>query len=188
VVFDNFPADHLNPFSRYLKRKERVRHFVNIIKGFFGDSERESPEPAALAFASGGEVVNMACFMTRALFDDDGMPREYRWRLAKETSRVGGMIDDDGRDFPKKCNESAGVQRQHRGPLGKVDNCQAGVMMGHAGDKGHGLVDRRPYMPANRFNDDYTVLREQRKVPEGLRHKTKNLLASEMINEMRAAG
>jgi hypothetical protein len=77
------PADYLYPFSRYLKRKERPRHFVNIIKGFPGDLERKSPESMALAFAGSDEVRNMVCFMTRARFDDDGMPREYRLRLAE---------------------------------------------------------------------------------------------------------
>jgi hypothetical protein len=32
----------------------------------------------ALALTGGGEVRNRADFMTRALFDDDGMRREYR--------------------------------------------------------------------------------------------------------------
>ncbi|MDR2350563.1 MAG: transposase [Deltaproteobacteria bacterium] len=129
----------------------------------------------------------MARFAIRARFDDDGPPPEFRSRFSEEASRGGG-IDDDGRDFPGKGAGSAGLQRQHRGPPGKVDNRQGGVMADRAGDKGPGLVDRRPNAPAKRFDDDFTVLRERREVPEGSRRETKNVTASVMIDEMFAAG
>jgi SRSO17 transposase len=50
---------------------------------------------------------------------------------------------------------------QYCGPLGKVDNRQAGVMAEYAGDKGYGLVNRRPYMPQIWFTEDFSVLREE---------------------------
>jgi hypothetical protein len=98
------------------------------------------------------------------------------------------MIDVDGRDFLGKGTGSAGLQRQDCGPPDKVDNRRGGVMVSHADDRGRGLVDWRPHISAKWFNDNFSVLREERKVPEGLRHKTKNVMASVMINEMFAGG
>jgi SRSO17 transposase len=147
-TFHQRPAARLCPHSRHLKREERARHLLNMIWGLPGDSERESPWPMAHAFARVDEVRNMARFVTPARRDDDGVPREFRSRLAEETSGAAGVIDVDGRDVPKKDNKSAGVQRRHRGPRSKVDDCQAGVMTGRAGDKGRGLVNCRPRVTA----------------------------------------
>jgi SRSO17 transposase len=130
----------------------------------------------------------MANFMTRAHFNDEGLLKQYQKQLAEEISCPGGMITVDGCDFPKKGHNSVGVQRQHCGPLGKVDNCQASVMVGYTSDKGYGLVNRRLYMPEKWLTDDFSALREECKVPEGLEHKTKNVIASEMINEMFNSG
>ncbi|MDR2350744.1 MAG: IS701 family transposase [Deltaproteobacteria bacterium] len=188
-IFDQTLAEHLCPHLRHFSRKEHARHFINMMRGLLGDSERKSVEPIALAFAGGGgEVRNMANFMTRARFDDDGMLKEHQRQLAEMVSGAGGMITVDCRHFPKRGANSAGVLRQPGGPRGKVENCQVAVMVGYAGDKGRGLVDRRLYMPEKWFDDDYSALREECKVPEGSRHETKNVMASEMIAELFASG
>jgi hypothetical protein len=54
----------------------------------------------------------MANFMTRALFDDACMMKEYQIRLAELTFCLGGMINVHGYYFPKKGNNSVGVNRQ----------------------------------------------------------------------------
>ena len=55
------------------------------------------------------------------------------------------MIDPSA--FPKKGNESVGVQRQWCGRLGKVDNCQVGVFLAYVSAEEHALVDTRLYLP-----------------------------------------
>ena len=65
------------------------------------------------------------------------------------------MITGDGCDFPKKGNMSVGVSRQHCGPLGKVESCQASVMVDFAGAKGHGVVDYDICMPEKWFGEDF---------------------------------
>jgi hypothetical protein len=61
-------------------------------------------------------------------------------------------------------------------------------MADRADDKGLGLVDRRPRVPAKRFDDDFAAPGWKRGVPEGLTYKTKNLAASVAIDEIFAAG
>jgi hypothetical protein len=62
-----------------------------MIGDFPGDSKRESPEPAALSFAGGGELRNMARFAIRARFDDDGPPREFRGGFPKRHPAPAGL-------------------------------------------------------------------------------------------------
>jgi hypothetical protein len=115
-------AEHLEHFILYLGRCEQHFHMVNMIKDLQSDLERNSIEPIALAFAGKVEVRNMANFMTRLIFDDDGMPKEYQKQFAKEFSAPGGMITGNGCDIPKKGKNSFtrngcdGIKRWWRGP------------------------------------------------------------------------
>lgn len=127
-------------------------------------------------------------FFKNSTFDDEKILAIYREQLAALIGDENGMINVDGSDFPKKGNNSVGVAHQHFGILGKTDNCQAGVFVGYSSIKGYGLVDRRLYMPQVWFTEDYTGLRKQCAVPEDLVFKTKNQLATEMLQAVAASG
>ena len=55
------------------------------------------------------------------------------------------IVDETG--FLKKGTKSAGVARQYSGTAGRVENCQIGVFLAYASDKGHALIDRELYLP-----------------------------------------
>lgn len=40
------------------------------------------------------------------------------------------------------------MQRQYAGTSGKIDNCQLGVFLAYASDRGRALIDRELYLPA----------------------------------------
>jgi SRSO17 transposase len=61
------------------------------------------------------------------------------------------ILDDTG--FLKKGKHSAGVARQYSGTAGRIENCQIGVFLGWATDKGHTLIDRELYLPQEWTND-----------------------------------
>ena len=67
----------------------------------------------------------------------------------------GGMLSCDSTEFVKKGKHSVGVARQYCGRLGKTENCQSGVFIGYASDRGYGLVDYGLYMPEKWFTDEY---------------------------------
>ncbi len=90
----------------------------------------------------------------------------------------------DGSDFPKKGKQSVGAARQHSGRLGKVENCQTGVFLSYATEKGYGLVDRRLYLPEEWFSAEKAQLREKCKVPEDTVFQTKNEIALNMLNSL----
>jgi hypothetical protein len=177
-------ADHVEPFLPYLNRPELKPNFMTMLKGLLSDLPRKSIEPICLAYSTPNQHRNMTNFMTRSTCDDQEMLGEYQKRLSQAVFDPDGMNTGDGCDFPKKGNMSVGVARQPRSPLGKVENCQAGVMAGFTGAKGHGLVDYELYVPKNWFGVDFEDKREKCRVPDGLEFKTKNVILGDMINRV----
>src|SRR5881394_3266287 len=55
------------------------------------------------------------------------------------------IVDETG--FLKKGTKSAGVACQYSGTAGRIENCQIGVFLAYASDKGHALIDRELYLP-----------------------------------------
>jgi SRSO17 transposase len=127
-------------------------------------------------------------YFKNSTFDDEKMLNIYQQQLAALIGEEDGMLNVDGSDFPKKGSHSVGVARQHCGILGKTENCQAGVFVGYSSTKGYGLVDRRLYMPESWFSESYDGLRKQCAVPDDLTFRTKNQLASEMLQAAAASG
>jgi SRSO17 transposase len=181
-------ADHLLRYLPYLGRREQKGHLLTQIKGRLSDLERKSNEPVALAFTGEGGVRTLAHFMSRDIWDDNGMKLECRKETGERLFEPEGMITGDECDFPKKGKNSVGVQRQYCGRLGKTDNCQASVMAGYAGAKGYGLLDYELYMPEPWFDDGHTKLRKQNHVPDGLTFRTKNQMLLEMIHGVAQSG
>jgi len=106
-----------------------------------------------------------------------------------ERGTADGVLLLDGSDFPKKGQESIGVQRQYCGELGTIANGQAGVFLGSAGDAGATLLDRRVYLPQPWVEDPaYTERRHRSGVPADVVFQTKPDLGLAMIREVVAAG
>jgi SRSO17 transposase len=181
-------ADHLRPYLKYLNRSELTVHFAIMIKGLTSNLERKSIEPICLAFSSPRELRSLQHFMSKSAWDNDGMLDEYQRQVMAALSDKDSMLTGDGCDFPKQGQMSAGVARQHCGTLGKVDSCQAGVMLGIVGGDGYGLLDARLYMPEKWLGADFADKRRKCGVPEDLEFKTKNRILSEMIAEAVGSG
>ncbi len=172
--------DVFKPCYRRLEQKHQVDTFI---KGLLSDLERKSIEPVALRYAGPAGVRTMQMFFKNSPLNDEMMLKIYQEQLAALIGDEKGMLNVDGSDFPKKGKDSVGVARQHCGIMGKTDNCQAGVFLGYSCSKGYGLLDRRLYMPQKWFSDEYDEFRKKCAVPEKLTFKTKNELASEMIEK-----
>lgn len=79
-----------------------------------------------------------------------------------------------------------GVTRQYCGRLGKVANCQAGVFLSYASDRGHTLMDGRLYLPREWAED--RPRRQEAGVPEGVTYQSKADLALASLRQARQAG
>jgi len=176
-------ASHLERYVSYLGRKEHRAHFVAMEKGLLSDLERKSIEPIAIAYEGSDYVRNLTHFMGKSKWDDAGMLEEYRRELSGILAHSDGMITVDESGFPKKGRNSVGVARQYCGRTGKIDNCQVGVFAGYVSSYGYGLIDDELYIPKAWFSSEHSDLRKKLGVPSSLTFRTKNIMASDMINK-----
>ena len=179
-------------YSPLFQRREQRDRSANYLQGLLDPGiENKAIEPMVLAQKGDdpNEIRAMQHFISAGAWDD-GVILERHWReVAVDLGSADGVFTLDGSDFPKQGRDSAGVKRQYCGELGKVANCQAGVFLGYASDKGHTLLDRRLYLPEEWVMDEeYAARRKACGVPEGLAFKTKPQLGLEMLKAVLAAG
>ena len=130
----------------------------------------------------------MRQFFSRSPFDEQPLLDIYQELLSRQIGVAGRMVSVDDTSFVKKGKHSVGVKRQYCGRLGKTENCQSGVFLAYAGDKGYGLMDYELYIPQEWFSDEFAQLREQCHIPEGSTFSTKNEIARHMINQVIGSG
>lgn len=168
-------------------RIEHHRLGLAYLSGLMSNAEAKSVEPIALEFLDKKSVRSMQMFMKTFRWDHGSMLRTHQEMLAELIASPEGMITIDPSDFPKKGKESVGVARQYCGAVGKVENCQSGVFVGYASEKGYGLLNSRLYMPESWFSKDQEKRRVFNLVPEDLVFETKQQIALKLIDEVRAA-
>jgi hypothetical protein len=95
-----------------------------------------------------------------------------------------GIVDESG--MLKMRTKSVGVQRQYSGTAGRVENCQVGVFLAYAGERGHAFLDRELYLPEGWAEDPGR--RAEAGVPESVEFRTKPELALAMLGRAWAAG
>jgi SRSO17 transposase len=178
--------DFLDLFRDCYKRSEQRENGEVFVKGFLSDLDRKSIEPIALRY--GRSPRAMQGFMQDAPFDDARMLKIYRDELSKRVNDPDSMLSCDSTEFVKKGKHSVGVTRQYCGRLGKTDNCQSGVFIGYASERGYGLVDYELYMPEKWFTGEYRDLRYDCCVPDDVTYKPKTELAAEMLNRAFCSG
>ena len=71
-----------------------------------------------------------------------------------------------------------GVKRQYTGTAGKTENCQVGVFVAYASNKGAAFLDRALYLPKEWAKDKGR--REQAGIPEEVEFATKPAMATQM--------
>jgi len=82
-----------------------------------------------------------------------------------------------------------GVKRQYCGEVGKRANCQAGVFLGYASQRGYTLLDRRLYLPEEWVEQPaYAARRADCGVPQDAVFPTKPQLGPAMLRAVRQAG
>lgn len=95
------------------------------------------------------------------------------------------IVDETG--FLKKGRGSAGVQRQHTGTAGRIENSQVGVFLAYASHHGRALIDRRLYLPEQAWGQD-GERRAGAGVPDHVEFATKPALTGRMIEAALDAG
>jgi SRSO17 transposase len=151
--------------------------------------ERQSIEPMAVAVAgSNTRSEAMQQFISQCAWSDDDVLAIHRSAVAETLGRPDGVLNLDGCDFPKQGQDSVGVGRQYCGPLGKLANCQASVVLADASELGATLLDRRLYLPKAWFAEAHRERWEKCGIPDAVTFHTKPQLGAEMIEAIVAEG
>ena len=187
-IADELLAFH-QKFHNCFGRSEHQVLGLSYLSGLLSNLDAKSAEPIALAFLGKERVRSQQRFMKSFKWDLDEMERINQKMLSEVIADpIEGMINVDSSEFVKKGKESVGVARQYCGQMGKVENCQSGVFVGYASDRGYGLLTSRLYMPEMWFSDDYADRREYNRVPEDLTFQTKLEIALDLITRIKETG
>src|SRR4030066_1129339 len=170
-------------FRGCFSRSEPWENLFRYLSGQFSGLERKSIEPMAL-HVEGGDVRCMQRFISDAVWNDDKILKRHHKNKSEEMGDKDGVLIFDESGFVKKGDDSAGVNRQYCGSIGKVENCQVGVFAAYATAHGYAVLDKRLFVPEEWFSEEYKERRGKCAFPEDLTFKTKPQLASEMLTKI----
>jgi len=123
----------------------------------------------------------MQRLLSTAVWDVDGVRDDLREYVLETLGHEQGVLSG----FLKKGTHSIGGKRQYSGTAGRGENCQIGVFLGYASEKGQALIDRVLYLPQEWVTDQ--VRRQEAKVPEEITFATKPALGRQMLERAFAA-
>jgi SRSO17 transposase len=157
----------------------------NYIKGLLGTAERKNGWQLA-EYLGEKTPYSIQQFLYRGRFSADAIRDITRDYVGEKLGEEDGVLVVDETGFLKQGKKSCGVKRQYSGTAGRIENCQIGVFLTYASNKGHAPIDRRLYMPEEWIDDEQR--RKEAGVPESLAFQTKPRMALEMIQAASAAG
>lgn len=160
------------------ERSEPRERAVAYLKGLMSDVQRKNGWQLA---EQAGEATpdGMQRLLSTAVWDVEGVRDDLREYVVETLGSPDGVLVLDESGFLKKGTHSVGVKRQYSGTAGRVENCQIGVFLGYASDKGQALIDRALYLPQEWAGDEGR--RQEAKVPEAVTFATKPELGRQML-------
>ncbi len=175
-------------FKGCFERKEQYFNAIVYVKGLLSDSIIKTIETIAINILGVNKVRSMQHLFTGSTLNAEKITVKHQEELAPKIADDNGMYNIDSSENPKKGKDSAGVAHQYCGNLGKVANCQSGVFLGYASEKGYALLDQRLYIPKLWFEPEYAERREKTHFPEGIVFKTKLEIALELLKKAEENG
>ena len=171
--------------SRHFSRSEPRHRALTYLKAITAPVKRKNGWQMAEA-AGESAPDGMQRLLNSASWDADAVRDDLREYVVEHLGDDDGVLTVDETTFLKKGRRSVGVQRQYSGTAGKRENCQVGVFLAYASQKGVALVDRALYLPRS-WTGDAEALAEAG-VPEEVEFATKPELAIEMLKRALDAG
>ena len=171
---------HAHIAGRFARSEQRQRARA-YVQGLLSPIERKNGWQLAEA-AGEANPYGYQELLSRALWNPDEVRDDVldlvREKLADPAAVV--VIDETG--FVKKGTKSVGVAPQYSGTASKIGNCQIGVFLAYAAQKGQVLMDREIYLPQV-WTDDRERCQEAG-VPETVEFATKLVLARRMLERV----
>lgn len=182
--------DYHELYSPLFRRREQRAQSEQYLRGLLSMIPNKSAESMVLYFKGDDQNAVRASqqFLSKGAWSDDAILQQHWQEVEQDLGDPEGVLIIDGSDFPKQGDESVGVKRQMCGELGKIANCQAGVFLSYASEKGYTLLDRRLYLPQEWVEEEaYAQRRKQCGVPAEIKFQTKPQLAAEMVKALSEA-
>jgi SRSO17 transposase len=182
-------ASYLSRYRGCFLQRRTAAHFDNYCRGLLADLPRKSVEPIALA--SGTAVRTLQEFLVTANWDHlrarDTLQRHVAERLrALPCDRLGTVGVFDETSALKKGNQTPGVQRQHLGCVGQIDNGIVTVHVGVARGRFQALLDAELYLPRS-WDEDRNRCTEAG-IPDDLHYQAKWRIALDQLLRLDANG
>src|SRR5215217_7467614 len=121
--------------SAHFARSEARQRAQDYLLGLLSEVERKNSWQLA-EVAGNSTPYGIQHLLGRANWDADAVRDELRdyvvEHLADDESSL--VVDETG--FIKKGEKSVGVKRQYTGTVGKRENCQVGVFLAYASERG----------------------------------------------------
>ena len=183
VLMEELERAHGLIAGRFARSEPRVR-VREYLSGLVAGLERKNGWTLAEHAGEGGPD-GMQRLLRKADWDIDGVRDDLRGYVVDQLGDPGGVLVVDETGFLKKGTRSAGVGRQYSGTAGRIENCQVGVFLAYASERGHALVDRELYLPRD-WSEDPARCRAA-DVPGEVEFATKPRLAQAMLARAFAA-
>jgi SRSO17 transposase len=163
--------------------RERARRYL---LGLLGKVERKNGWQMAEAIGD-HDPQGVQRLLNCARWDADEVRDDLREYVVEHLAdEASGVLIVDETGFLKKGQKSVGVARQYTGTAGDTVNCQVGVFLAYASDKGAAFLDRALYLP--RAWTNAPARRDEAGVPEELVFRNKVELAEQMLERAFEAG
>ena len=159
------------------------------VRGLMLDGRRKSMQPMGTRL--GVDYQQLQQFVSSSPWKVEPVRRVLVHKAVQLIGPDAWVVDDTG--FKKDGGSSPCVARQYSGSLGKIGNCQIGVSIHAATDQASCPLDWRLYMPegwddtcadTNEQAETIKVRRAKAGLPDVQRHRTKWVMALEMIDEL----
>lgn len=176
---------YLHEFDGCFGRITARQHLDTYVQGQLGDLPRKSIEP--MADAAGVPPRNLQEFLSLYRWDESAMRDRLQQLVARRHAHEHSVGILDETSFVKKGNQTACVQRQHCGVVGKTDNCVVSVHLGYATPDFQTLLDSELYLPEHAWHEDRERCRAAG-IPDEVVYRPKWLMGLEQIRGARSNG
>lgn len=167
--------------ARYLPWFYRVEQRANariVIQGLLSGLERKTAEPIAREHGVHRKPIQF--FVGSGKWDDEAVMEELRCHVVETMGDPEGVLVFDPSAFAKKGRHSCGVARTWCGRLGKKENCQVGLFLAYATERGQAPLDRRLYLPKEWASDP--ARRAACHVPTGVKYQERWEMSLKMLD------
>ena len=177
-------------FHLVFQRREQRSWSMFYLCGQLSDLERKTIEPMVLALKGpdSNAVRAVQQYIGQGQWEAQALVLRHQQLVAESLGDPQGVVIIDGSGFPKQGQDSAGVDRQYCGNVGKITNCQEGVFAVYVSPQGYTFLDGRLYLPRDWFDEAHRERWKKCGIPDDIRFQTEPELGLDIVRGLAQRG